>query len=411
MARVEGGHRPLSRVEKVGFAVSIVTLLAITTLGAAILLTRNPHLLGPGLRLSQRVSEITTGSTGGALALIIGALGFRLLRKNKVQGEPTSPPASPAAPTAPPAAPTAPPAAPTAPPAAPTASPAAPTAPPAASTPFLTGDLKLLGLGRPISVLDYTRGEFRGKTESAQKIRTQAEALDQDFLYLQARGGGNCFYLSYAAGWLQHVLREKAFERAIEKINQFKSDHNEQVIALLKELRENPENFDKILGCGRMIAMDDKETTSPLQPLLNYLREFAVHKVLDAKEVSRDRFIYGTEELFGFEIDGQRIGAAIEGDREVEEACRNEEGILDRNLYAEHQKQDGKNILTPEIQMLHSFFAPLSLYLRDDHPNAALGGRNGLLDSFEPNPWEAIKASRPIVLLQCPNHYDGLLRR
>ncbi len=82
VSQVTESQISLSKAEKIGFTVSIVTLLALTALASMGICNSHPL---PWLKMGKRASFITTCLAGGGLALILGILGLRVLLKQKPQ--------------------------------------------------------------------------------------------------------------------------------------------------------------------------------------------------------------------------------------------------------------------------------------------------------------------------------------
>ncbi len=74
MVCVDGSLTSLPKAEKIGFTVSIVTLVALVALSSAGL--RSNHLRSM-LKLSKKTCILTASVSGGVLAIVLGALGFR----------------------------------------------------------------------------------------------------------------------------------------------------------------------------------------------------------------------------------------------------------------------------------------------------------------------------------------------
>ncbi len=75
MARVDGSHASLPKVEKIGFTVSVVTLVALVALASTTLYSNH---LQSALKVDKRTCLIAASVSGGVLACALGALGLRV---------------------------------------------------------------------------------------------------------------------------------------------------------------------------------------------------------------------------------------------------------------------------------------------------------------------------------------------
>lgn len=124
----------------------------------------------------------------------------------------------------------------------------------------------------------------------------QAQQLARDFLLLPARGGGNCFYLSYTAGFLHHLRSlvikgngpcpaerlsaQGLLEEFIEKLRLMSKAH-------LEEHAEHPNHVAVLMDtCHHLIEDPSMELlfgilmdTKVVASMVAAFRQFAVHQL------------------------------------------------------------------------------------------------------------------------------------
>jgi hypothetical protein len=267
----------------------------------------------------------------------------------------------------------------------------------------------LQALDNPCNVSDLTK-----RLQHHRKIgdlTPQFNLLEKNYYFQRARGGGNCFYLSYASGVLHHLLQQKKSGKnpnAIKEAIQFlrnkteyrtnsQNDLTEKVIPILNELEKTPtlENLYAILKSEKQI-----------QPLVDYLRDFAVTGIrnkVDAektKVLKRQVLEWDNDGLFPIIQDSTDLQKGM--DEEKKKAWK---PIDDKEAYCRFQQRDGADIQRPEIGIIHEGLWKLAVCLRIDDELVTSAQRktsNGFLDSYP------IQQSQ-VQVFRTGNHFDALL--
>ena len=220
----------------------------------------------------------------------------------------------------------------------------------------------LVTISHPMK-LNEALGSFKGSAA----IRQQGENLDKDFFYQRARGGGNCFYLSYLSSFLHYLVATRSFEEIVPKLSKvsFECPEKATFFKILCDVQQNP-TFEHLYS-----ILENEEIVSPL---ILYLRKLAVDYVRnEMEELTLKHTILCNDDL---------------------------KDLSDKNEYCSYQELNGKDVQSPEILMLHLHFYPMRLY--DRLERGKLRKNNGLRDDFSQD--------SPVVLFACDtNHFDCLL--
>jgi hypothetical protein len=252
-------------------------------------------------------------------------------------------------------------------------------------------------VGRPCSVEKVLN--FQGN----EAVRKQGYELGQNFYYQHARGNGNCFYLSYLSGFLHSLIASNNFNEMINKIrtNPFHCKEKKAFIDEVEELGRSP----SYKTLYELLENEDR-----VEPLISYLRQFAIHYVFNLKEKlvganyqacpidyipksdKECRFVWDVPDLFG-------PGGIIENGGDLRVGIE-KKGGLSRANYCAYQGGDMIDAQRPEIAMLHDYFCPLRMYQRKD-VQPIPESENGLVAHFSPN--------SPLVVLWSGNHFDCLI--
>ena len=282
---------------------------------------------------------------------------------------------------------------------------------------------------------------FMGRAD----IKIQGCALDRDYVYIKARGNGNCFYLSYLTGIFYYLIEPASSclsqqpPGKIEGLIGFLEgqahyqttqahgrDYTAAFVEQLRRLASSPteETLQSILRDERVVV-----------PMVAYLRDFACYGVMHQIEVkkigdeltengerrvTRERiplgnrpeegaewqYVWNEENLFGLEVDGERMGGIIQGNPDLERNIR-ARGRLSRENYVAYQARDGIDIQRPEMGVLNDCFAPFALFQRLDVPEVAGSDRDhaGFSNQF------SMPSEAPVILFRTPNHFDCLVRK
>lgn len=233
-----------------------------------------------------------------------------------------------------------------------------------------------------------------------EEFRRQFDTLGETYYFQRARGGGNCFYLSYASGVLHHLFLHKdegAFSNAIRFLESKKNiKERDAAIEVLRQLEQSPsvETLYQILTSEESI-----------QPFIDYLRAFAIEGVRNNVDQEKTRVLKRTV----LEWSGDDLAPIMLDNEDVQKAIAKEKqkdpNIDDKEAYLRYQAQDGTDIQRPEIGVIHTGLWPLALCLQIDDPllkQSQVSAGNGFLEDYP-------LATSTVQLFRTGNHFDALI--
>ncbi|MBS0634269.1 MAG: hypothetical protein JSR37_02255, partial [Verrucomicrobia bacterium] len=248
--------------------------------------------------------------------------------------------------------------------------------------------------GYPCNFSDLTaRYQHHSKRDA---LANQFASLGQDFYFQRARGGGNCFYLSYASGVLHNLVRNQSIQDAISLLESKKElPGKAETISCLKELQQAPETIYQVL------TSEEK-----MQPIITFLRSYAVDGVrnkLDAErseKLNRPVAEWDADALMIITLDSGDVQAAIAREKQVDPT------IDDKEAYCRLQERDGTDVQRPEIGILHNDLWPLAICLRMDDPLLTQDQKvgSGFLADYP-------RATSAVQVFRTGNHFDAMIPR
>ncbi len=230
----------------------------------------------------------------------------------------------------------------------------------------------------------------------SKELNGQFTSLGQNFYFQRARGGGNCFYLSYASGVLHHLMHNSAIAQGLALIESKKDlPGKAETIQLLKELEQTPTQ-DMLY----QILTNEKR----MQPFIDFLRAFAIDGVRNKLDEERTKVLrrptveWDADALAPIILDSIDVQSAIEKEKQKDSR------IDDKEAYCRVQGQDRTDIQRPEIGILHNGLWPLAICLRIDDPllSGAQKQGEGFLNDYP-------LAASVVQVMRTGNHFDAMI--